>query len=251
MTLEGHVALVTGGNSGIGLGLASGLVQAGADVAIWGTSEQKNATAAAELRQSGQRVHTEECDVSDELQVAASFARTVSALGHVDSVFANAGVFGAAQNPLDVTLSDWRRVLAVNLDGAFLTLREGAQHMIARQAGGSLVVVSSISALHGTPTHLPYAVSKSGLLGLTRALSVALARHRIRVNALLPGWTDTALLDLARSDSTFVANTVRRTPVRRWADPAEFGALAVFLADPTTTFHTGDAMVVDGGYTIF
>jgi NAD(P)-dependent dehydrogenase (short-subunit alcohol dehydrogenase family) len=249
--LTGHVALVTGGNSGIGLGMAMGLAEAGADVAIWGTNPDKNAAAAEKLAKTGRRVHVERCDVSQEDQVIASFAQTVEALGKVDSVFANAGTSGRQPFIGDVTFEEWRRILSVNLDGAFLTLREGARHLAARGEGGAMVAVSSTSAIHGAPFNPHYAASKTGLLGLVRAMAVGMARHKVRVNALLPGWTETELMAPAMQNPKFVTNTVGRTPVRRYADASEYGEVAVFLADPSLVFHTGDSMVVDGGYTIY
>jgi NAD(P)-dependent dehydrogenase (short-subunit alcohol dehydrogenase family) len=249
--LRGHVALVTGGNGGIGLGMAKGLAAAGADVALWGRDEAKNAAAADELSAFGVRVHAERCDVSDEEQVEAAFAGTVAALGKVDSVFANAGIGTANAAFVDLTLEEWRRVLAVDLDGAMLTLRAGARHLVERGEGGALVAVSSTSAIHGAPRNLAYSVAKTGLLALVRALAVELARHRIRVNALLPGWTDTDMLAQGKAWRKFVDSTTARTPVRRWADPDEYGPVAAYLADPSVTFHTGDSVVVDGGYTIF
>jgi NAD(P)-dependent dehydrogenase (short-subunit alcohol dehydrogenase family) len=249
--LRGHVALITGGNGGIGLGMAMGLARAGADVAIWGTNPAKNEAAAARIAQVGTQVHTEVCDVADEAAQLASFDRTVDVLGKVDSVFANAGVTGGVPSFVDLTLEEWRRVMAVNLDGAFVSLRLGARHLVERGEGGSLVAVSSTSAIHGAQFNPHYGASKTALLGLVRAVAVNLARHRIRVNALLPGWTDTDLMAPGRGNQKFIDATIGRTPVRRWADPAEFGPVAVYLADPAITFHTGDAVVVDGGYTIF
>jgi NAD(P)-dependent dehydrogenase (short-subunit alcohol dehydrogenase family) len=249
--LRGHVALVTGGNSGIGLGMAHGLARAGADVAIWGTNPEKNARAADELGGLGVRVHAEVCDVADEAAQEAAFVATVDALGKVDSVFANAGISGWAPSIVDMSLDEWRRVMAVNLDGAFLTMRTGARHLVERGEGGSIVAVSSTSAIHGAPNQPHYGAAKTALLGLVRATAVGLARHRIRVNALLPGWTDTPLTAPGKGNQRFVDATTSRTPVRRWADPSEFGTVAAYLADPTLTFHTGDCVTVDGGYTVF
>lgn len=249
--LDGHVSLVTGGNGGIGLGMALGLAEAGADVVIWGRNPEKNEAAAERLRALGRRVHVEVCDVGDEESVEKAFAGSVAAMGRIDSVFANAGIPGATVPFVELELAEWRRVHAVNLDGAFLTLRAGARHLVERGEGGSLVVVSSTSAIHGAPRRQAYASAKTALTSLARSLAVELARHRIRVNALLPGWTDTDLLAPAKGWTTFVDNTIRRTPVRRWAEPGEFGAVAAYLADPAITFHTGDSIVVDGGYTIF
>ena len=150
-----------------------------------------------------------------------------------------------------MSLAEWHRVMAVNLDGTFLTFRAAARHMIERGEPGALVAVSSTSAIHGAAAMPHYATSKTALLGLVRALAVQLARHRIRVNALLPGWTDTDLLSGPAQNPKFVEKTLARTPVRRWADPEEFGSVAVWLADPSASFHTGDSVVMDGGYTIF
>lgn len=251
LDLTGHVALITGGNGGIGLGMALALAGAGADIAIWGRKKDKNEAAAEELRATGRRVVPTVCDVSDEEQVTAAFAEAVGTLGKVDSVFANAGAGFAPQAITETTLDDWRRTLAINLDGAFLTLREGARHLIERGEGGSLVAVSSTSSVHGAPRNSAYAVSKTGLLALVRSLSVELARYQIRVNAIAPGWTETEMTEKGRQHQKFVDNTTSRTPVRRWGVPEDFGPVAVLLADPKQTFHTGDTITIDGGYTIF
>ncbi len=249
-SLNGHVAVVTGGNGGIGLGMASALAAAGADVAVWGRNEDKNAAAAAELAVHGTEVLALRCDVADEEQVVEAFAATVDRLGKVDSMFANAGVGGFAPFT-SMSLAEFRRVTSVNLDGAFLCLREAAAHMVERGEGGSLVGVSSVSAIHGAPGMEHYAASKAGLASMLRGMAVELARYRIRCNSLLPGWTDTDMIAPAAHNERFVANTVKRTPVRRWGTPEDMGRAAVFLADPANLFHTGDSVVVDGGYSIF
>jgi len=249
--LSGRVALVTGGNSGIGLGMALGLARAGADIAIWGTNAAKNDAATERLAATGRRVHAEQCDVSDEAAVARAFEATVAALGRVDSVFVNAGTSGVAPAIWELSTAEWRRVLGVNLDGAFFTARVAARHLVEQGDGGAIVLVASTSTIHGAPLQPHYAASKTALLGLTRSLAVGLARYGIRVNALSPGWTDTDLLAPGKANEKFVQNTVSRTPVRRWADPDEFATVAVYLADPALTFHTGDTLVVDGAYTIF
>jgi NAD(P)-dependent dehydrogenase (short-subunit alcohol dehydrogenase family) len=248
--LSGRVVLVTGGNGGIGLAIARGCAEAGADVAIWGRDEAKNDAAAGALADTGRRVFATRCDVADETQVSDAFAATVAELGRVDSVVANAGIGGMA--PIsDLTLDEWRRVTAVNLDGVFLTLREAARHLIRRDEGGAMTIISSTASIFGAPRQPHYAASKAGVLGLMRSLAVELARHRIRVNALLPGWTATDMLAPAAGHQKFVDATVGRTPVRRWAEPDEMTAAAVYLADPTHTFHTGDELRLDGGYSIY
>jgi NAD(P)-dependent dehydrogenase (short-subunit alcohol dehydrogenase family) len=148
-------------------------------------------------------------------------------------------------------LDEWHRVLQVNLDGAFLCLREAARVLVQQGQGGSLVGVSSTSAIHGAPGQEHYAASKTALLGVMRSLAVELARHQIRCNSLLPGWTETELTAAAMTHEKFMAATTGRTPVRRWATLHDFETVGAFLADPTLIFHTGDSMVVDGGYTVF
>lgn len=249
--LEGHVALITGGNGGIGLGMAQGLVASGASVIIWGRNATKNADAVRHLESLGGRAQAFVCDVSDESQVVDTFAASVEVFGQVDSCFANAGVTGGGQSFVDLEMSQWREVMAVNLDGVFLTLREAARHLVARDAPGALVAVSSTSAIHGAQRNEAYGAAKTAVLGLVRALAVGLARHRIRVNALLPGWTETELTERGRENLKFLENTTYRTPLRRWGVPEDFEQVGSFLADPDLAFHTGDAMVVDGGYTIF
>jgi NAD(P)-dependent dehydrogenase (short-subunit alcohol dehydrogenase family) len=250
--LHGKVAVVTGGNGGIGLGMAEGLVAAGADVAIWGRDEGKNADAEEHLRELApdRRVVALRCDVADEQQVIDATAQTVDALGRIDACIANAGV-GHAAPITEMSLADWRRVMAVNLDGAFLTMREAAKRMIAQGDGGAMVAVSSTSAIHGAPMTSGYAASKAGLLAFVRSCAVAWARHGIRVNAVLPGWTRTDMTEGGYQDERFREATTRRTPVRRWGEPADFREVAAFLCDPSQTFHTGDTIVVDGGYTVF
>jgi NAD(P)-dependent dehydrogenase (short-subunit alcohol dehydrogenase family) len=191
-----------------------------------------------------------DCDVSEEDQVVRAFAESVEAMGKVDSLFANAGISGWAPF-VDMSLAEWRRVMAVNLEGAFLSLREATRHLVARGEGGSLVGVSSTSTLHGAPAQEHYASSKAAIGAMMRSLAVELARHRIRANTILPGWTESGLLVKDRAPEKFVEATVRRTPVRRWGVPADLGPAAVFLADPANLFHTGDSLVVDGGYTVF
>jgi NAD(P)-dependent dehydrogenase (short-subunit alcohol dehydrogenase family) len=248
--LNGHVSVVTGGNGGIGLGIALALAGAGADVAVWGRNEAKNAEALDALSATGVRAVALRCDVSDEDQVTAAFGQTLHELGKVDSLFANAGVGGFAPFT-QMSLAEFRRVTSINLDGAFLTLRAAAAHMVERGEGGSLVGISSVSAIHGAPGMEHYAASKAGLAAMMRGLAVELARHKIRCNSILPGWTDTDMIAPATGNQRFVDNTLKRTPLRRWGTPADFGDVAVYLADPTNLFHTGDSVVVDGGYTIY
>ncbi len=249
--LTGKVFLVTGGNGGIGLGMAEGIVRSGGSIVIWGRNEEKNASAVRTLEDLGGRAAAMVCDVADEEQVVSCMAATVDTFGRLDGVFANAGRSGTGTPFLELTLEEWRAVMATNLDGVFLTLREGAKVLVDQAEGGSLVAVSSTSAIHGAAGNEAYGTAKTALNGLVRALAVGLARHRIRVNSLLPGWTITELASGGYENDTFRDATVRRTPVRRWADPAEFREVGAFLADPSQTYHTGQEVCVDGGYTVF
>jgi NAD(P)-dependent dehydrogenase (short-subunit alcohol dehydrogenase family) len=249
--LTGRVVVVTGGNGGIGLGLAHGVATAGATVAVWGRNADKNAAAVEELRAAGATASTSHVvDVAEEDQVEAAMAETLDAHGRVDTMVANAGIGGAAPF-VEQTLERWRRVMAVNLDGAFLCFRAATRHMIERGGGGSLIGISSTSAIHGAPGNQAYSCSKTAMLALIKGLAIEMARHGIRANAIVPGWVETELTAPLLGWEKFMANTTSRTPVRRWGRPSDFGEAAAFLADPTQTFHTGDMLVIDGGYSIF
>lgn len=248
--LSGRVVIVTGGNAGIGFGIARGVARSGGSVAIWSRRPDRNAEAVEQLQALGAEAAGFECDVTDEDQTTASMRSTLERFGRIDSLVANAGT-SSRQAFTDMTIEQWRHLLQVNLEGAFISLREAARVLVAQGQGGALVGVSSTSSIHGAPGQEHYSASKTAMLGLMRSLAVELARHNIRCNSLVPGWTETDLTASARGYEKFLTNTTKRTPVRRWATPADFEAVGAFLTDPTISFHTGDAMVVDGGYTIF
>ena len=250
--LTGRVALVTGGNSGIGLGMATALAQAGADVAIWDTNEIKNQSACAELEQTGRRILALCCDVSDEDTVEAALAETVRQLGQIDGCFANAGVSGrGVPSFLDMTSTEWNRVLRVNLDGAFHTFRAAARHMVERRGGGVLVGTASLAAIEAAPRGEHCAATKGGMISMIRALAVEFARHRIRAHAILPGWIETDMTANAIANPKFHANVMPRIPMRRWGTGADFGGIAVYLMSDAAAYHTGDSFVIDGGYSLF
>ncbi len=250
--LTGKVAVVTGGNGGIGLGMAEALAQAGAAVCIWGTNEARNSAALEKLRAHGAKALALRCDVGDEAAVEQTFAQTLDYFGRMDACFANAGVIGGGvKSFVEMSSDEWRRVMRVNLDGAFYTLRSASRHMIAGGHGGSLVVTSSLAAISGSPRNEHYAASKGAAISLIQGLAVELARHRIRANAIQPGWIDTAMTEELFHGGKFAENVLPRVPLRRWGMPADFGGIAVYLASDASAYHTGDTLLIDGGYTKF
>ncbi len=248
--LTGHVAVVTGGSKGIGFGMARGLARAGADIAIWSRTQAQNESAAGELEKLGVRALPVACDVGDERAIQDAVAKTVESLGRIDSCFANAG-FGDWYDPLKASLERWRKVLDVNLDGTFVTLREVSKHMVERGGGGKLVTISSICERFGAAKQPGYAASKAALGGLVRSFAIELARHDIQVNNLQPGWIETEATEPMRDNELLSTTVVKRTPARRWGEIEDFEGIAVYLASPASRFHTGDTICVDGGYSIF
>jgi NAD(P)-dependent dehydrogenase (short-subunit alcohol dehydrogenase family) len=248
--LSGHVALVTGGNSGIGKGIARGLRNAGAAVAIWGTNTARNDDTVAELSEAGGQVVAFTVDVSDETAVARGTAATLERFGQIDSCFANAGVPGRPA-PIDaMSTQEWRRVMSVNLDGQFVTVRAVTAHMKSRGTG-SIVFTSSVSMTDGLPFAVHYAAAKAGLTAMARGLAVELARDGIRVNAIVPGWTRAAMTEGLLDSPAAQAKILPRVPLRRWGTPQDFEALAVWLAGPGSGYLTGQTVVLDGGYSVF
>ncbi|ABS62387.1 short-chain dehydrogenase/reductase SDR [Parvibaculum lavamentivorans DS-1] len=253
--LSGKVALVTGGNGGIGLGMADAIAQSGADIAIWGTNEDKNKRAAEQLRAHGVKVYTRKVDVSDEAQVVDGIGATVKELGRIDSVFANAGVGFGAPSFIGMTTETYRKTLAVNLDGVFFTLREAARHMVDRakagDAGGSLVGIASLAAIEGAARNEAYAATKGGVISMIKSIAVEHARYGMRANAILPGWIATDMTAQAQAAPAFAEKVIPRVPARRWGEPGDFGGVAVYLTSDASSYHSGDTFVIDGGYAIF
>lgn len=249
--LSGKVALVTGGNSGIGLGMTTALAQAGAGVCVWGTNEAKNAAALERLQATGANALALRCDVSDEAAVDAAFRQTVDYFGRVDSCFANAGIGGGAPSFAEFSTDQWRRVLGVNLDGVFFTFRAAARHMIERGDGGRLIATSSVSAIHGAARNQAYASTKGAVLAMIRGLAVELARYQITANTIIPGWIETPMTERTFANERFSDVVLKRVPERRWGTGDDFGGLAVYLASDASAYHTGDQFVIDGGYTRF
>lgn len=249
--LTGKAVLLTGGNGGIGLGMAEELANSGADICIWGQNEQKNKAAAEKLKSYGRQVLAIKCDISDEKQVAYNFDRTVETLGKVNACFANAGVgrAGTAFHKMDI--SEWRRIFGINMEGVFFTFRAAVRHMMEKGEGGSLVVTSSLSARYGMPSGEHYAATKAGVVALVKGLAVEYARYGIRANAILPGWIETDMTASLFAMEKFEKNVIPRIPLRRWGIPADFGPIAVYFASDASAYHSGDTVVIDGGYSCF
>jgi NAD(P)-dependent dehydrogenase (short-subunit alcohol dehydrogenase family) len=252
--LTGKVALVTGGNGGIGLGMAEGLAAAGASVAIWGQNPEKNAKAEAALKAYGGEVLVQQVDVASEEAVVAGVAEVVKRFGRLDFCAANAGIGGGGPFE-EMTTDKWRRVTTVNLDAVFWTFREAVKPMIKRaeagEPGGALVVTSSTSAIHGAPRNQAYAATKGAVMSMVRGLAVEYARFGIRANSILPGWIATDMTAGLQAWDKFNEKAIGRVPMRRWGEGEDFSGIAVYLASDASRFHTGDSFVIDGGYTIY
>ena len=238
--LTDRVALVTGGNNGIGLGMAGGLAAAGADVVIWGRNAERNAAAAELIERHGTRVVALQVDVAEEAQV-------MDALGKVDSVFANAGVGAVGTRFDEMTTDEWRRIFGVNMEGVFWTFREAVKHMKPR-GSGSLVVTSSLSADLGFPRGEHYAATKAGVRALIQGLAVEYGKYGIRANAISPGWVVTGMTDAFIEGDQFESAVKPRIPLGRWGHPDDFAGIAVYLASDASEWHTGDTITVDGGF---
>lgn len=249
--LSEKVAIVTGGNGGIGLGYARGLAKAGASVAIWGRNPDKNASAASELEDIGSEVISMVCDVGSEDDVERSFGDTLDRFGHVDAVFANAGIGARGTRFVDMSLDEWRDIFRVNSEGVFLTLRAASRHMVDRGQGGSLVVTSSASSAMGMPRGQHYAATKAGANAIVRALAVEFGGAGIRANAVVPGWIETEMTEDWFASEGFQKKVLPRVPRRRWGRASDFEGIAVYLASDESAYHTGDVITIDGGYTKF
>lgn len=246
--LTGQVAVVTGGNSGIGLGIASALATTGSEVCIWGTNEAKNAAALEELRSISPSAASMVCDVGDESAVDAAMDGVVERYGSVTTLFANAGVPAGSVRFAETALDDWKATMRVNLDGVFLTCRAAIRHMLAAGNGGSLVVTSSLSARLGMPRGQAYSASKGAVLALVQSIAVEYGKHGIRANALMPGWIETPMTDTLLGSERFDARNLPRVPLGRYGTPDDFGGIAVYLASEASRYHTGDVIRIDGGY---
>jgi 2-dehydro-3-deoxy-D-gluconate 5-dehydrogenase len=247
--LSGKVAVVTGGNGGIGLGMARGLAEAGAAIAIVGRNEAKSAAAVAELEQGGAKAISVVADVADQAAVAAMAERVTRELGRIDILVNNAGI-NIRKPPHALDIAEWNSVIATNLTSAFLCSQAVYPAMKAA-GGGKIINIGSMMSIFGASFAPAYAASKGGIVQFTRSCAVAWAADNIQANAVLPGWIDTDLTKRAREQIEGLHDRVlARTPAARWGAISDFAGIAVFLSSQASDFVTGTAIPIDGGYSI-
>jgi 2-deoxy-D-gluconate 3-dehydrogenase len=245
--LTGRVAVVTGGNGGIGLGMAQGLAAAGATIVVAARNPEKSEAAVAALAASGAPSAFIALDVADPASCRALVQQTVDRFGRLDILVNNAGM-SIRKPPQDYEIAEWQAVLDTNLTGAF-ACAQAVYAPMQRQGGGKIINIGSMMSIFGGAYAAPYSTSKGGLVQLTKSLATAWARDNIQVNAVLPGWIDTELTRDARTQVAGLNERVlNRTPVGRWGVPEDLAGIAVFLAAPASNFVTGAAIPVDGGY---
>jgi 2-dehydro-3-deoxy-D-gluconate 5-dehydrogenase len=247
--LGGKVAIVTGGNGGIGLGMAQGLAEAGAAIAVVGRNEAKSMAAVAELKARGVKAISVTADVTDKSAVAAMVERTLRELGRIDILVNNAGI-NIRKPPHALEIEEWDSVIKTNLTSAFLCSQ--AVYPAMKQAGGGKIInIGSMMSIFGASFAPAYAASKGGIVQFTRSCGVAWAPDNIQVNAVLPGWIDTDLTKRARQEIDGLHDKVlARTPAARWGAIADFAGIAVFLSSHASDFVTGTAIPVDGGFSV-
>jgi 2-deoxy-D-gluconate 3-dehydrogenase len=245
--LTGKVAVVTGGNGGLGLGIAMGLASAGANIVIAARSVEKTAQALEDIRALGVEAHGITVDVTKEPAVQRMVTDTIDHMGRLDILVNNSGIAVRAQ-PQNLTAAQWDSVMDVNLRAAFIASKEAYPHLL-KNGGGKIINIGSMYSLFGSDWGSPYAASKGGIVQLTKSLAVAWAKDNIQVNAILPGWFVTDLTrGIEEDDPERHDNVSRRIPTGRWGDPSELGGAAVFLASQASNYVTGSTLTVDGGY---
>ena len=245
--LTGRVAIITGGNGGIGLGMALGFAQAGAAVVIAARNRDKNAAAVERLEAQGAEAFAVALDVTQETSCQEMVAAALGRFGRLDILVNNAGT-NIRKQPQDFALEEWHTILETNLTGAYMCCRAAYPAMVEAQ-GGKILNIGSMMSIFGVSFGTPYAASKGGIVQLTKALACAWAEDNIQVNAVLPGWLNTELTRQARKDVPDLhERVVARTPAGRWGEPDDMAGIAVFLASRASDFLTGTAIPLDGGY---
>lgn len=245
-----RVAVITGGNGGIGLGIATSLGRGGANIAVWARDEAKTAAAAESLRDLGTEVLQVAADVSDKESVEEAVLNTIDRFGRVDILVNNAGI-NIRNRPENYTLEEWDQVMDINLRGAFLCAKAVYPYMV-RQGGGKIINIGSMTSIFGVEWAAPYGASKGGIVQLSKSLAVAWARDNIQVNSILPGWIHTDLSGQLKSQYPERYNQIiSRIPQGRWGEPEDMAGTALFLASAASNYVTGVSIPVDGGYTSF
>jgi 2-deoxy-D-gluconate 3-dehydrogenase len=248
--LTGKVAIVTGGNGGIGLGIAGGLVEAGASVVIAGRNSEKTERAVGELNERrAEAAIGLQVDVADQEQVERMVAETVARFGRLDILVANAGI-GIRHRPEEYTLEEFTTVISTDLTAVFLCCK-AVYPELKRAGGGKIITIGSMTSIFGHSFALPYAASKGGVVQLTKSLAISWAPDNIQANCILPGWIDTELTQGARRYLPELNDKIlARTPAGRWGEPADLAGTAVYLACPASNFVTGVSIPIDGGYAV-
>ncbi len=247
--LKGRVAIVTGGNGGIGLGMATGLAKAGANIAIFGRNAEKNAAAIAKIKALRVDAIAHAVDVTDSAAIDAGVKSAVERFGRIDILINNAGM-AVAKRPEDHTEEEWRTVLDTNVTSAFLCSKACRPEFV-KAGGGKILNCGSMYSIFGSSFALAYSASKGAMVQLTKSLAVAWAAHNIQVNCFLPGWINTDMTDMARKVVPGLHETViARTPAGRWGEPEDLEGIAVFLSSKASDFITGTVIPVDGGYAV-
>lgn len=246
--LRGHVALVTGGNTGLGLGMARGLAKAGANIAIWGRNSDRNASAVEQLVQLGVEAEGFVCDVTDPDAIDTAMSATIKRFGRLDSCFANAGGSGVRKPFIDHTPGDWQSTIDLNFNSVTATMQAATRQFLAQGEGGKLVVSSSIAALMGIPGG-GYSATKAAVSGLIRSLAIELAPAGIQANAILPGFIETEMS--TKTPQAFQDACLRRTASGKLGTLEDLEGVAVFLASRQSDLVTGHSLVIDGGQSIF
>lgn len=247
--LNGHVSVVTGGNAGLGLAMARGLVKAGSKVAIWGRNAEKNAAAVEELAALGGTAAAFACDVTDDASTEKAFAETLAHFGTIDSFFANAGGSGVRGPFHELSRADWQVTTDLNVQSVITSFQIAIRHWLEQKKPGSLVVTSSIAGLIGIPMGTGYSATKAAVAGLVRGLAIEYGRAGIRANAILPGFIETEMsLD---TPQYFQDGARRRAASGKIGQLEDMEGIAVYLASKESNFMTGQCLVLDGGHTIF
>lgn len=249
--LTGKVTVITGGNSGLGLGFARGIARQGGSIAIWARNADKNAAAKQELEAFGAKVTTHQVDVASEPQILAGYEAVMKEFGRVDCVIANAGLPPPqTRSMLDLSTQEFQDFLDVSLTGAYLTLREGARLMVKRaeagEMGGSLIFCGSLSMFKGLAGKPSYAGSKGAMGAIVRSMAVEFGKYGIRANTIAPGYIKTGMTgtgELSPLDKFMLI----KNAIPRPGYMADFEGIAAYLASDASSFHTGDTITIDGG----